>query len=95
MRNFVTLFAAAALAAAPCFAGETKDPIKFRVDRSLLSSPDGAEKIYRSMRARAAQKCDPRGEKIRSATEACADDLVSQWVAAVDDERLSAFHAAS
>ncbi len=95
MRKFVTLFATAALAATPCFAGETKDPVKFRFDRTLLSSPHGTAKIYKSMRARATQKCDPRGEKIRSAVEACADDLVSQWVAAVDDERLSALHAAS
>jgi UrcA family protein len=94
MRNYVSLTAALILAASPALAGETKDLVKFRFDRSALQSTEGAEKVYRAMRAHAESKCDPRGDRVRSSVEACADDLVSQWVSAAGDQRLAAIHAA-
>ncbi len=94
MRNHVSLFAALILTASPAFAGEAKDAVKFRFDRSALRTDEGAEEVYRAMRARAAHKCDPRGDRVRTAIEACADDLVSQWVSAAGDRRLAAIHAA-
>lgn len=95
MHPFAPIFAAIVIAATPAFAGGVKDPIKVRFDRSALSTEAGAETVYRAMRAKAANQCDPRGEKVRSAIEACAEDLVSQWVEAAGDSRLTAIHQQS
>ncbi len=95
MRLITIALAAALVAAAPAEAGETKDPITFRFDPAMLTSADGAEAVYKSMRAKAAHKCDPRGERVRSAVAACASDLVEQWVKAVGDARLTAVHQAA
>lgn len=93
MRNVVSLFAAFIMAASPAFAGEAKEAVKFRFDRSALATDEGADKVYKAMRARAWSSCDPRNDRTRGAIVACADDLVSQWVIAAGDERLSARHA--
>lgn len=95
MRIYASLTAALILAVSPVFALEVKDPVKFRFDRSALQSDDGAEEVYRAMRAKAWSKCDPRNERTRGAVEACSDDLVSQWVSASGDQRLAAIHAAA
>lgn len=95
MRLFTPIFAAIVIAATPALAGGFKDPVKFRFDRSALSTEAGAETVYRAMRAKAAKQCDPRGEKVRSAIETCAEDLVSQWVEAAGDSRLTAIHQRS
>ncbi|MFN3958431.1 MAG: UrcA family protein [Parvularculaceae bacterium] len=94
MRFRISLIAAA-LAAAPAFAGQPQELIKFRFDRSALETEAGAREVYAAMRARAENKCDPRGDKIAKAVDACADDLVGQWVAAASDKRLSALHEAA
>lgn len=93
MRVFTVLSVALITAASPAFAGEAKEAVKFRFDRAALSTDRGAEAVYRAMRASAESKCDPRGDNVRSAVTACADDLVSQWVTAAGDERLAALHA--
>jgi UrcA family protein len=94
MRNHVSLIAALILAASPALAGETKDLVTFRFNRSALQTDEGAEKVYRAMRAKAWSDCDPRNERTRGAIEACMEDLISQWVSAAGDQRLAAIHAA-
>lgn len=93
MRLHVSLIAAVLAAAAPALASEAKDAVKFRFERSALASDAGAREVYAAMRTRARAKCDPRGDKVAKAIDACADDLVGQWVAAAGDARLSALHA--
>jgi UrcA family protein len=95
MRTPMMLIAAGFLAATPAVAGETKESVKFRFHRSALATEEGVEKVYAAMRVRAESKCDPHGDRVRSAIEACADELVSQWVEAAGDDRLSALHAAA
>ncbi len=95
MRKYVNLVSVLILASSPAFAGEAKDAVKFRFDRSALQTDEGAEKVYSAMRAKAWSKCDPRNERTRGAIEACADDLDSQWVSASGDRRLAALHAAA
>ncbi len=95
MRNYVSLTAAMILAANPALAGEKKDLVKFRFDRSALQTDEGAAKVYRAMRAKAWSDCDPRNERTRGVIEACMEDLLSQWVSAAGDRRLAAIHAAA
>lgn len=97
MHKAVILIAvAAALApAGSTLASEKKTPVNFHLDRAALSTDAGAEAIYKSMRAKAAKKCDARGERVPSAVSACADDLVAQWVEAVGDPKLTAVHEAA
>jgi UrcA family protein len=94
MRSHISLIAAA-LAAAPALAGQAQDAVKFRFERSALETEAGAREVYAAMRLRAENKCDPRGDKVAKAVDACADDLVGQWVAAAGDKRLSALHDAA
>ncbi len=95
MRLHVSLIAAALAATAPALAAEAKDAVKFRFERSALSTEAGAREVYAAMRAHAETKCDPHGNKVARAIDACADDLVGQWVAAAGDKRLSALHEAA
>lgn len=86
-------FALAALSAsanAPAFAHEKGDPINFHLRAGDLATPEGADAVYGRMMQRAKNKCDPRDEKRKDARDACAADLVRQWVDAVGDSRLDA-----
>jgi UrcA family protein len=94
MSAFLRLvFAAVALSApayAPADAHEKGVPVNFHLRAGDLATQEGADAVYGRMMLRAKNKCDPRDEKRNDARDACAADLVRQWVEAVNDPRLDA-----
>lgn len=90
---FAPLAIAAALLADPARADDGRAPVNFHFNRSELASEETAGALHARMMLRARKKCDPRGEFTERAREACAADLVGQWVAAIGDPRLEEIHA--
>jgi len=89
----LVFFAAAALSApayAPADAREKGVPVNFHLRASDLATRVSADAVYGRMMLRAKKKCDPRDEMRMDARDACAADLVRQWVEAVGDPRLDA-----
>lgn len=70
------------------YANDTAVPVKFRIDRSDLATESGRTAIIARMHAFAITKCDPRGDYLVTVREACAANLVDQWVSASGDDRL-------
>lgn len=77
-----------ALLAGAAEANQAGVPTNFRFDRSALSTDAGAAAVLDRMYAHAKTKCDPRGDYLVTAREACAQDLVGQWVLETGDDRL-------
>lgn len=92
MSRLSLLTVAAALFASSAWADDDRVPVSFRYNASDLASPEGAEALYARMNLRARRMCDPRDDYLKSARDACAAELVNQWVEAIDDPRLDAIH---
>ncbi len=93
MKRLIPLAIAVVLLAALARADDGRAPVNFHFNRSELASDEAAETLYARMMLRARHKCDPRDEFVKSARDACAANLVAQWVAAIGDPRLEKIHA--
>lgn len=83
---------AAAFLPALSRADDARVPVNLHLTRSDLASEEAAQALYSRMMLRARNKCDPRREFVKDARDACAADLVGQWVEAIDDPRLAEIH---
>jgi UrcA family protein len=90
-----TTAASLGLAAA---SAQERIPITFeyQLDRSVLSSPQGANRVYNDLRREARQACSLRGAYGRSTLDAidydCVAELVDKVVSAAASRTLSARH---
>ena len=88
------IIAAVALNAAPVTAPEATTEVAFRFDAALLQTEAGAQRLHSKMVRRARAAC--RGTTVQSRSYAvqttCREEVVDQWVAAIDHPRLNAAH---
>lgn len=83
---------AAAFLPALARADDGRDPVNLYLTTADLASEEAAQALYSRMWLRARNKCDPRREFVKDARDACAADLVGQWVEAIGDPRLVDLH---
>lgn len=88
----LSLAIAAAFLPALARADDGRDPVNLHLTKADLASDESAQALYSRMTLRARNKCDPRRELVNSARDACAADLVGQWVEAIGDPRLAEIH---
>lgn len=78
-----TLFAAASAAA---------DEVAFKYQTYELETAGGAEALHSRLMARAKRLCRASDRNLSTLQERCTEKLADEWVAKINDERLSAIH---
>lgn len=86
--------ALAALTVSSAALAEGNERVSFRYQEHELASAEGAAAVYARMELRARKSCDPHGDRILQARDACAAALINQWVEEIGDSNLSAIHNA-
>ena len=94
--GLLMVVAAGALAlasGAPAQAKGVVQKVDFRVQAHELSSDEGARAVYARMERQAARACRGSTKMPDRAEEAtCRADLIAQWVAETDHDRLTRVH---
>ena len=96
MKTFARTLAAASCLAALVAGPAAADDVAFEFQKSDLESPRSVARLYARMEAKVARACAARspGLAARAYQEACAADLMNDFVTAIDDPSLTALYEA-
>lgn len=86
---WVACLAAAAASAMPALAA---DKVTFKYNTAELRDEATVEKLHNRLMQKAVRACDAGNTKFQAERKQCARDLADQWVAGIDDQRLSSAH---
>lgn len=79
------------------FGVASAEQVSVEIRADLLESPAGLEEVYATLQAHAEESCRfvVPGSRIRRFDEACAQDLLDQFVADLGHPRLTLLHLGS
>ena len=96
MSSLKTLIIASAVSiTAIAGSAHANDQVQFRFNSYELETNNGTKVVYKRMKARALRACDGGNSKLSKArsVNACADNLLNEWVESVGNVRLEQLHA--
>lgn len=90
------VLATAGAVLAPAAFASTSDDITVTIDSRYLTTDWGVEKVYTTLTNKAESACDAghvRDIAARRFARDCMSDLLDDFIANVDDEKLTVYHA--